>query len=226
MDTEFPGVVVKPADAYNSPETLEYQAMRCNVDVLKLIQIGITLGNKAGRHYHICWQFNFQFNLDIDPNFSRAINLLKDSNIDFEKFKQEGIHPYDFARLVIPSGLVMNHNLTWITFHGSSDFGYLIKVLTAKPLPETESQFLSLLEVYIPQYYDIKYYVSSNSNLCDGLQRLADQLGIKRLGQEHQAGSDSYVTIKVFYELMHRYSTLQEKRFQNKLFGITQLVSY
>ena len=48
MDTEFPGVVAKPAGCFKSTEELEYQAMRCNIDILKIIQIGITLGNSIG----------------------------------------------------------------------------------------------------------------------------------------------------------------------------------
>ena len=39
--------------------------MRCNVDLLKIIQIGITLADESGEYPpDVCtWQFNFRFNL-------------------------------------------------------------------------------------------------------------------------------------------------------------------
>jgi len=42
MDTEFPGVVVKPV---GDIEDYVYQTIRLNVDLLKIIQFGITLSD-------------------------------------------------------------------------------------------------------------------------------------------------------------------------------------
>lgn len=40
--------------------------MRCNVDLLRIIQVGITLANEDGEHPIECgtWQFNFKFNIE------------------------------------------------------------------------------------------------------------------------------------------------------------------
>jgi hypothetical protein len=35
----------------------------------------------------------------------------------------------------------------WITFHSGYDFGYLLKVLTCQPLPQSEADFFELLKV-------------------------------------------------------------------------------
>lgn len=225
MDTEFPGVVAKPAGYFESTEALEYQGMRCNVDILKLIQIGITLGNADGDVPEPCctWQFNFKFDLQHDPHLHRAIALLQQSGINFQRFQDEGIDVYDFARLIIPSGLVMSDSITWIAFHGISDFGYLLKVLTCKPLPDNDQDFFQLMLVYFPHFYDIKYYTAGYNTIANGLQGIADQLGVDRVGREHQAGSDSFVTLKVFFELQRQIfeKDITEMQAENKLFSVS-----
>ena len=44
----------------------QYQLLRCNVDLLRIIQLGLTFldesGNTPGGSY-TTWQFNFKFNL-------------------------------------------------------------------------------------------------------------------------------------------------------------------
>ena len=40
QDTEFPGIVVKPVGDFKMQGDYQYQTLRCNVDVLKLIQLG------------------------------------------------------------------------------------------------------------------------------------------------------------------------------------------
>uniref|UniRef100_A0A915DCW0 poly(A)-specific ribonuclease n=1 Tax=Ditylenchus dipsaci TaxID=166011 RepID=A0A915DCW0_9BILA len=49
MDTEFPGVVATPIGQFRSKEDFNYQQLLCNVNVLKLIQVGITLMDHEGR---------------------------------------------------------------------------------------------------------------------------------------------------------------------------------
>ena len=65
MDTEFPGVVARPVGNFKNSSEYHYQTLRVNVDMLKLIQLGLTLSDKDGnlpRHNdEICvWQFNFR----------------------------------------------------------------------------------------------------------------------------------------------------------------------
>lgn len=65
QDTEFPGVVARPIGTFKTSSDYHYQTMRCNVDLLKIIQLGITLANDEGQLPQECstWQFNFKFNL-------------------------------------------------------------------------------------------------------------------------------------------------------------------
>jgi CCR4-NOT transcription complex subunit 7/8 len=48
MDTEFPGVVWKPAAQSNNQNENNYATLRINVNVLKLIQPGLVLSNEKG----------------------------------------------------------------------------------------------------------------------------------------------------------------------------------
>lgn len=65
MDTEFPGIVARPLGNFRSQAEFAYQTLRCNVDLLKIIQLGITLSDEGGNLApDICtWQFNFKFSL-------------------------------------------------------------------------------------------------------------------------------------------------------------------
>lgn len=49
MDTEFPGVVAKPVGNFKNTADYYYQTLRCNVDMLNLIQLGLTLANAEGQ---------------------------------------------------------------------------------------------------------------------------------------------------------------------------------
>lgn len=196
MDTEFPGVVVKAigGDTYTN--------MRCNVDYLKIIQIGITLADEKGRMPEPCstWQFNFKFNINKDTYSDKSIEILRKSGIDFNRLENEGIEMSDFAQMVYTSGLIMNPNVTYITFHGYYDFGYFTKILTCRPIPTKEEEFFEVLSQLIPQFYDVKILANEREK-HGSLENLAKGLGIVRIGPQHQAGSDSLITLKVFTKL-------------------------
>jgi len=65
-----------------------------------------------------------------------------------------------YSHQVFPAillGLVLNQELIWITYRGTFDLGYLLKLACGEVLPATEPEFLDKLQVYFPHYYDIKY---------------------------------------------------------------------
>jgi hypothetical protein len=65
QDTEFPGIVARPIGNFKSPSEYHYQTLRCNVDLLKIIQLGLTFTDSEGRLPPgiATWQFNFRFSL-------------------------------------------------------------------------------------------------------------------------------------------------------------------
>ena len=137
QDTEFPGVVARPIGSFSSHTDYHYQTLRCNVDLLKIIQLGITFADENGELADDCptWQFNFKFNLQEDMYAQDSIDLLTRSGIEFKTHEERGIEVDVFGELLMTSGLVLSDEIKWISFHSGYDFGYLLKLLTFAPLP-------------------------------------------------------------------------------------------
>ena len=96
------------------------------------------------------------------------------------------------------SNLVLNEEVTWITFHGQYDFTYLLKVLLGIRLPNLPEQFLDYLNVYFPVKYDIKIMINEMEEIKNySLQKLGNDLCIERHGQQHQGGSDALLTLGI-----------------------------
>ncbi len=203
MDTEFPGVVARPIGEFRSNSEYQYQLHRCNVDLLKIIQLGLTFCDEVGNFPTgaATFQFNFKFNLTEDMYAQDSIDLLSKSGIQFKKHEEEGVDVMHFAELLMTSGVILKDSVRWITFHSGYDFSYLLKVLTVSPLPSDESEFFELLRIYFPRIYDVKYLMKSCKDLKGGLQEVADFLQIQRVGPQHQAGSDSLLTQLAFFKM-------------------------
>jgi len=225
MDTEFPGVVVKPAGDYDTEE-YRYQQVKLNVDLLKLIQLGITLFDSSGHQPSgvSTWQFNFEFNESEDPYALESITLLKNSGLEFDKHHTDGIPPHEFAELLYSSGLILMDNVTWLTFHSAYDFGYLLSQLTQQTLPATEAEFMKDIKLFFPHFYDIKYLMMFTDNLVGGLQAVANHLKVKRIGIQHQAGSDSLLTGQVFFRMYKEYFSegLDDVKYSGQIAGFKQ----
>ena len=171
--------------AFRGKSDYHYQCLRCNVDLLKIIQLGITLFKEDGepppptsqssdfgldmnmsgsRKYPggvvqlpCTWQFNFKFSLKDDMYSEVSIEALRQAGVDFPSLERDGIDPNEFAALLIGSGLVCEEEVRWISFHGGYDFGYLTKLLLCQPLPDDEKEFDMLMKKFFPSIYDIKY---------------------------------------------------------------------
>lgn len=224
MDTEFPGVVARPISEVYSTD-YAYQSLKCNVDLLKIIQLGLAFADSDGKFAPNCpcWQFNFKFSLTDDIFAQDSIDLLVKSGISFHDHATRGILPSLFGELCMVSGLVLMDNVRWVSFHSGYDYGYLLKLLTMSDLPETEGEFLKLLSLYFPNIFDIKYMTSLLDGMFGGLQKTADDLGAKRIGPEHQAGSDALLTMSTYFKLANakfvKEGKVEESRFRNELFG-------
>ena len=223
MDTEFPGIVYSISSV---EEDFYYKSLKLNTESLKLIQLGITLSNSKGespKPYHT-WQFNFEFDYLKDKYSEPSLKLLISSGINFNKLKANGINHTKFFQIFKNSGLVLNPKIYWVSFHGNYDFAYLLKNLLGNSLPKNEEDFCELLRAFFPNYYDIKILVKEKFNMQGSLNKLAQNLNIIRKGKLHQAGSDSLVTIKVFWKLLKSGYISREELIENKniIYGILQ----
>jgi len=225
MDTEFPGVVARPIGEFKSNADYSYQLLRCNVDLLKIIQLGITFLDEKGNlptDGITTWQFNFKFNLTEDMYAEDSVDLLQNSGIQFEKHEQEGIEPVQFAEMLLVSGLVLMDEVKWLSFHSGYDFGYLLKLLTNQNLPKTEGEFFETLKLYCPNVYDVKYLMKSCKSLKGGLQEVANELDVPRIGPQHQAGSDSLLTGQTFFKMKEMFfeDDIDDSKYCGHLFGL------
>lgn len=261
MDTEFPGIVARPVGAFATKADYHYQTLRCNVDLLKVIQLGITLFKPDGslpsdvqpgqklpyppNLTPVCtWQFNFHFDLDQDMYSQNSTEMLKQAGLKFEEHKIRGIDPLKFGALLIPSGLVLNENVKWISFHSGYDFGYLMRIMLNEMLPDNESEFHMKLDKYFPSLFDIKFIVrhvgtknsvNNNQDLTpeanriiqiitqrSGLQDLANELNIQRIGIQHQAGSDSLLTGQVYFKMKEKIfnGNIEESKYKGQVWGL------
>ncbi|KAH0616165.1 hypothetical protein JD844_027088 [Phrynosoma platyrhinos] len=287
MDTEFPGVVARPIGEFRSNADYQYQLLRCNVDLLKIIQLGLTFMNEQGEYPPgtSTWQFNFKFNLTEDMYAQDSIELLTTSGIQFKKHEEEGIETQYFAELLMTSGVVLCEGVKWLSFHSGYDFGYLIKILTNSNLPEEELDFFEILRLFFPVIYDVKYLMKSCKNLkimvtlddiaqplmkkvvetaflvvkimtClfailhlkkrkqllkilvsgkpedflgwGGLQEVAEQLELERIGPQHQAGSDSLLTGMAFFKMREMFfeDHIDDAKYCGHLYGLGSGSSY
>ena len=187
MDAEFPGIVARPIGNFaHSKAEYHYQTLRCNVDILKPIQVGITLWTSEGElppaqptpdlfnrnmpgsknlfppnallmSVPCTWVFNFHFDLNEDMYAETSIELLKTSGVDFNRHFEMGIIPEKFGSLLTTSGLAFSPDVHWLSFHSGYDFGYLIKLLTDAALPEDQTLFFDQVATFFPKLWDIKF---------------------------------------------------------------------
>lgn len=246
---------------FPSKADYHYQTLRCNVDLLKLIQLGITLWSEDGelppahldtpfdRHQYsnklaMCpctWTFNFKFSLHDDMSSEASIDMLKKAGVDFEKCAVMGIDPKAFGARLIDSGLVLQDNVTWLSFHSGYDFGYLVKLMYPALMPKDDEEYLEFVKIWFRKIYDIKYLLrytqqrarngTTHQQAVDivtalgqrsGLQDLADELGCPREGQQHTAGSDAWLTGAVYWAMRSKiFNNEVPDELVNKIWGLS-----
>lgn len=268
MNAEFPGVVARPMGAFNGRSDYHYQCMRCNVDLINMYQLGISLFTEDGDsppatiqtsylgidpenariygsviHVPTTWQFHFRFSLKVDMYSEASIESSRQAGIDVPRMETEGIDPFVFGSLLMTSGLVCDEDVHWLACHGAYDLGHLTKILSVLPLPDDETGFDKIMKKFFPSIYDIKYLVKeavrrhqlgqltpldpgTNEVMAKleakpGLDHLAECLKVRRVGPQHQAGSNSLLTGRLFFKIRERFfGGEMDEEVSGKMYGI------
>ncbi|XP_044321031.1 uncharacterized protein [Triticum aestivum] len=237
VDTEFcmKDDVVDPRGAPQSPDG-HYEQTRRIVDEGDLVQVGFALANSESGldpDSFSVFQFNMLFQYTARSSTSNNIRFLRDTpKLNLDDHARRGINISNFINGIRNLGVLENRNITWITFQGYSDFGYLIRGLQdSSVLTQSRAEFIRLAKRYFRSSYDLKLLLSlgvrcekpSRSVPGSGsLKGLAASLGVKRSGQEHGSGSDAHLTLGCFRNLMlsDRAAASELRCYKNTIYGV------
>ena len=94
-------------------------------------------------------------------------------------------------------------------------------MLTQEPLPRKENEFFRKLGKFFPRLYDEKHMMGSCESLAGGLNQLATDLEVERIGRVHQAGSNSLLCAQTFFKLKQTVfgNELEKQNFTGILHG-------
>lgn len=191
LDMEFPGFLLEHP-RIGSREA-RYNVLRQNVDRLWPIQVGLAVASANGT-LHGVWTFNLRFDMDVDAGNAQSLAFLRCAGIDFQQHRTKGLSSTRLGGKLAASNLVRWSGLTWLTFSGTYDFGYLLKLLTAgKPLPTVPGAFQTALAAFCPKRRDLRDLLPLGS-----LDALGKRCGVQRQGNAHTAGSDALLTLELF----------------------------
>lgn len=215
ISTEFVGTIARPIGSFRSKTDYHYQTMRSNVDFLNPIQIGISLSDAEGNKPEngpSTWQFNFHFDEHKEMMSSESFELLKKSGINFQNHQVNGIDAFEFAQLMIDSGLLLESSVTWLTYHAAYDFGFLINILMNDSMPNNREDFEWWVHKFIPNFYDLNLICKVMQDYKQQQQQqqqqrqytlasLAEELGIPRYSMFMTTGGESLLTSLGFFQL-------------------------
>ncbi len=197
LDTEFPGVVSGEGTEY-------YGADVCtrNANVTSLIEVGLTLFNQAGERPAgmSTFVFHFDFQLERELFNPKSIELLKRSGLNFTRNSLEGVTHEAFAEL-FSRHLARNPRIVWLTFHCSHDVAYLQRLALRSKLSNSGADFKRNAAALFPNLVDLKV-LAERAGVMGGLERLAAELGVARIGKCHNSGSDARLTGDCFFRAM------------------------
>lgn len=235
ISTEFVGTIARPIGNFRSKTDYHYQTMRSNVDFLNPIQIGISVSDPNGNKPETgpsTWQFNFQFDETKEMMSSESFELLQKSGINFDSHQSNGVDAFEFAQLMMDSGLLMEDTVTWITYHAAYDFGFLVNMLMNNLMPNNREDFEWWVHKFVPNFYDLNLICKVIQDFKQQQQQqqhpaqqqqstlasLAEELGIPRFPLFTTTGGQSLLTSLGFSQLA--------KISLNKLPNGTSLSSY
>ncbi|KAH3900778.1 CCR4-NOT core DEDD family RNase subunit POP2 SCDLUD_003784 [Saccharomycodes ludwigii] len=212
INIEFSGTLARPVGKFRSKSDYIYQLVRSNVDLLSVMQIGVSLSDEMGNkpdNVISTWQLNFKYDVDEEIVSPFVLDLVNDS-IDFGELKKYGIEFQEFASLIMDSGLILNDNVLWISYSGAYHLAYLVHFLSGASMPNNKEDFLQLVSQYLPNFYDLEVinnrlkrviFISNNNNVRRSIEILAEELGIPNFPHFQTTGGQSLLILMIYNSL-------------------------
>lgn len=194
VDMVLPGNVAKPLGLFSSSADFEYQTLKCNVDLTKLVQLRLIISNEDGERPEgvSSWRFHFGFDADVDllsPEIDTVV--VREA---LAQHRDQGICGRHFGELLTSSGMVLaeeiqwifcgarcfsdvlrenegsrNHLLDgWLEYSGMYTSGHLLQLLTSQSLPDDAEAFKESLDLFFPSRCDASHRLRRHPNLCLG----------------------------------------------------------
>lgn len=240
VSTEFIGTLARPIGNFSSKEDYHYQTMRSNVDILNPVQLGISLSDANGNkpdNEPSTWQFNFEFDTNKEMISAESLELLRNSGINFENHRTLGIDKFEFAQLMTDSGLIMDSNTTWITFHAAYDLGFLVHILMNDMMPSTRDDFEWWVHKFMPNLFDLNLIYKMIRDFKNpqqaqappkySLTTVGDEIGIPRFPIFTTTGGQALLMLLSFCYLskmsMHKLPDGTDfTQYKNIIYGINE----
>ncbi len=200
LDTEFPGVCVA---GQNNNDLFGFDVVSRNANMTSLIEVGFSLFDHCGQRpagVHT-FVFHFQWQQERELFNSKSIALLKRSGINFTRNALEGMRYEAFAEL-FALYFTRNPRIVFITFHGSHDVAYLMRLAMRSKLSSSLAEFKRNVAALFPSLVDVKV-LAEQAGVMGGLESLATALGVERVGKSHNSGSDAHLTGECFFKGLH-----------------------
>ena len=104
---------------------------------------------------------------------------------------------------------------------------YFLKTIIPQKLPLTSKEFTRSLQQYFPTVWDVKSMSNSLKELANfSLSNLANKLNQTRIENAHQAGSDSLLTLDLFFAIKKlKFPFRIPSNFKNNIFGLDKSCS-
>ncbi|XP_062179524.1 probable CCR4-associated factor 1 homolog 10 [Phragmites australis] len=206
---------------------LHYEQLCSMVNGGDLVQVGITITDPMFKVLG-AWQFNLSFHTSWRAPWHAGVAFLRDeAKLKLEEHASHGIPVALFIHLLAGSGMINNSSLTWVSYMGYPDFGFLVRLLTGPhALPASRLEFLMLFWQLFPRSYDVRVFSKlgrcGREVIAGGLATVCQTLGVQRAGKAHHAWSDALSALQCLEKMASGDTDFARRmtRYSGVLYGV------
>lgn len=183
--TKYPGGVFYPTGDRHTTAHYQYQPLRCNVDQLKILQLGLAVLERSASRHRKCYKthIHFKFSLVEDIDCQPSIDGLTNSDCQDNMREELLIDLSDSAR--------------WLSFHSGCPpifFGYSLNLRLERTVPSRDSESLELLRIYSSAICGVTFLTKVWKIFNGVLQELAEHLEIQPIRLQYSRRSERLLT--------------------------------